>query len=320
MRVHVGCGQPLESRQRNGSLSRSKKRMMGMARMIGVVRVVRWTIALCFLVLSLPFSASAHVSFSNAGTFDGTDVLTYSQTLHQYKAYGWVAGTNPELGDSHGIGGVSARWYRFTLLEPGLVDLSVIQNTAGLDPAFTLYRGAFPLSAHDDTDLDPLNPTDPVTFAPIQSPIDADPSGLYLPHSGYRDTVNRTYAGQFDAFGNWSMANDSGQHATVEYVIAVAGTSDADPSRGLIWGGNGNHDTAVGTGESLLAYYLPPGTYSVAIGGERCNDSTPACQGGFYSATFSLRVQPVPIPATLWLMGSALAGLGLCGKRRKAAE
>lgn len=273
-------------------------------------------VALCAILFSQPMPAAAHVSYSNAGTFNGTDIVTYSQTLHQYKAYGWVAGTNPELGDSHGIGGVSARWYRFALLEPGLVDIAVIQQTEGLDPAFTLYRGVLPLSAHDDTLTDPLNPLDPITFEPIQNPLDADPSGLYLPHSGYRDTVNRTYAGQFDAFGDWSMANDAGQWAKIEYVIAVSGTSASDPSRGLTWGGNGNHDTAVGTGESLLAYYLPPGTYSVAIGGERCNDNTTACRGGFYSATFSLRVQPVPLPATLWLMGSALGGLGLLGRRR----
>lgn len=275
-----------------------------------------WGIAVPAFIVGQPLSASAHVSYSNAGTFNGTDIVTYSQTLNQYKAYGWVAGTNPELGDSHGIGGVSARWYRFALLEPGLVDISVIQQTEGLDPAFTLYRGVLPLSAHDDTPTDPLNPLDPITFEPIQNPLDADPGGLYLPHSGYRDTVNRTYAGQFDAFGDWSMANDAGQWAKIEYVLAVSGTSTSDPSRGLTWGGNGNHNTAVGTGESLLAYYLPPGTYSVAIGGERCNDGTAACRGGFYSATFSLRVQPVPLPATLWLMGSALGGLGLLGRRR----
>ncbi len=263
-------------------------------------------------------TAVAHVSFSSAGTFNGTDILTYSNTLTQYKAYGWVAGTNEGLGDSHGIGGLSARWYRFTLNQPGLVDISLIQNTAGFDPAFTLYRGALPLSAHDDTDIDPLQPTN-ANFEPLQSAIDADPSGLYLKHSGYRDTVNITYAGQFDAFGNWSMGNDAGLHATLEYVIAVAGTSDADPSRGLTWGGNGNHDTAVGTGESLLQYYLPAGTYSVAGGGERCNDASAACRGGFYSATFSLHVQPVPLPAAFWLMGSALGSLGLIARRRKRA-
>jgi hypothetical protein len=257
------------------------------------------------------------VSFSNAGTFDGTNALTYSNTLDRYKAHGWVDGTDADLGDSHQIGGLSARWYRFTLNQPGLVDISLIQNSAGLDPAFSLYRGAFPLSAHDDTVTDPLNPADSNTFLPIQSAIDADPSGQYLKHSGYRDTVNNTYEGQFDAFGNWSMANDATQHVILEYVLAVSGTSDSDPSRGLTWGGNGNHSTAVGTGESLLQYYLPAGTYSIAGGGEACNTGTTPCTSGFYSATFSLNVQPVPLPAAFWLMGSALGSLGLLAGRKK---
>jgi hypothetical protein len=275
-----------------------------------------WFFGLCALLLGNLEPAWAHVSFDNAGTFNGTDILTYTNTRNQYKAHGWVDGTDADLGDSHQIGGLSARWYRFTLNQPGLVDLSVIQSTAGLDPAFTLYRGAFSTSAHDDTVIDPLNPTDS-SFDPIQSLIDADPSGLYLKHSGYRDTVNQTYEGQFDAFGSWSMANDAGLHATVHYITAVSGTSDSDPSRGLTWGGNGNHDTAVGTGESLLQYYLPAGIYSVAVGGERCNDGTAACTGGSYSATFSLTVRPVPLPAAFWLMGSALAGLGLLRGRKK---
>jgi hypothetical protein len=274
-------------------------------------------LGLCAVLLGNVESASAHVSFDNAGIFNGTDILTYSNTRTAYKAHGWVDGTDADLGDSHQIGGTSARWYRFTLNQPGLVDLSVIQNTAGLDPAFTLYRGAFNLSAHDDTVTDPLNPVDSSTFLPIQSATDADPSGQYLKHSGYRDTVNNTYEGQFDAFGSWSMANDATQHATVEYVLAVSGTSDADPGRGLTWGGNGNHETAAGTGESLLQYYLSAGTYSVAIGGERCNDGTAACTGGAYSATFSLNVQPVPLPAAFWLMGSALGSLGLMVRCRK---
>ena len=143
---------------------------------------------------------------------------------------------------------------------------------------------------------------------------------MYLKHSGYRDTVNNTYEGQFDAFGSWSLANDATQHATVEYVTAVSGTSDSDPSRGLTWGGNGNHDTAVGTGESLLQHYLPAGTYSVAIGGARCNDGTATCTGAGYSATFSLNVQPVPLPAAFWLMGSALGSLGLMARRWKRAD
>lgn len=253
-----------------------------------------------------------------AGTFDGT-ALTFSDTRHSYKALGWVLGTNADLGNSH-LAGSSGNYYRFTLNQPGVVDLSLVQQTAGLDPAFTLYRGLFVPSAHDDTVIDPQQPVDPDTFLPIQSVIDADPSGQYLKHSGYRDTVNNTYIGQFDAFGSWSMGNESGAHSLVEYVHAVSGTSDADPTRGLTWGGNGNHDTAVGTGESLLQYYLPAGTYTVVGGGEACDELTAGCFSPIYSATFSLNVQPVPLPAAAWLFGSGLAGLAGLARRKMMAK
>ena len=273
----------------------------------------------CTLLLGTVQPAAAHMAFSDAGTFNGTDILTYSRTAGSYYDFGWAEGTDADLGDSHQLG-PGSRMFFFTLTQPGLVDLSVIQNTEGLDPAFTVYAGKLPRLAHDDTLADLLTPVDPVTFEPIQSVIDADPSGLYLKHSGYRDTLNHTYEGQFDAFGSWSMANDAGEHSTLEYVIAVSGTSDSDPSRGLTWGGNGNHDTAVGTGESLLEYYLQPGIYSVAVAGERCSDeSSPLCGGIQHTATFTLRVQPVPLPAAVWLFGSGLAGLVGVMRRRQSA-
>ncbi len=275
-------------------------------------------IGVCALVLGYLEPAAAHMAFFDAGTFNGTDILTYSRTSGSYYDFGWAEGTDADLGDSHQLG-PGSRMFFFTLTQPGLIDLSVIQNTEGLDPAFTLYQGKLPRLAHDDTPADLLTPVDPVTFEPIQSVIDADPSGLYLKHSGYRDTLHHTYEGQFDAFGSWSMANDAGEHATLDYVIAVSGTSDADPSRGLSWGGNGNHDTAVGTGESLLQYYLQPGIYSVAVAGERCSDeSSPLCGGIQHTATFTLRVEPVPLPGAVWLFGSGLVGLVGLARRRMA--
>lgn len=266
------------------------------------------------LALGLVDPAQAHVSFVNFGT-DGGATGTVSSTLTGFKAFGWIDGTDADLGDSHQIGGASARWYRFTLSQGANVDISFIQNTAGLDPAFTLYRGLFPLQAHDDAVVDPLNPTDE-NFNPAPSPTDSDPSGLYLKHSGYRDTLHQVYEGQFDAFGDWSMANQLDQWAKIEYVFAVSATSDSDPSRGLTWGGNGNHNTAAGTGEVLLNLFLPAGIYGIAASGEACNDGSAACVNPNFSGTVSLTVHAVPVPAAVWLMASALGGLGLF--RRKA--
>ncbi|MFM8333342.1 MAG: VPLPA-CTERM sorting domain-containing protein [Candidatus Methylumidiphilus sp.] len=177
----------------------------------------------------------------------------------------------------------------------------------------------FPLQAHDDALVDPLNPTDE-NFNPVASPTDSDPSGLYLKHAGYRDTAHQAYEGQFDAFGDWSMANQLDQWAKVEYVIAVSATSDADPSRGLVWGGNGNHDTAAGTGETLLNYFLPAGTYGIAAAGEACNDASTACRSPSFSGTVTLTVHPVPLPAAAWLFASAVGGLGLLRRRTRATS
>ena len=328
------------------------------------------------LSLGLAQSAHAHVSYNNI-PLDGSSIGSYTNTLASYKADGWIAGTTPELGNSHLIGGLSARWFKLTLTHSALVDMSFIQNTKGLDPAFTVYKGAFPLQAHDDTEVDPLNPVDETTFFAAISPTDhapgdpniphylpnSDASALvanpawtqtfsgsggltaeqwytanYTPHNGYRDTLNGTlnggidtnpassnfggllnpYVGQFDAFGNWSMANQAGQASTVQYLTSVSGTSESNPGLGKNWGGNGNHDTAVGTGESLLGYFMAAGVYTIAASGEACNNTTTACVSPNYSATFSLSVHPVPLPAAVWLFGSALGGLGLM--RRKVAK
>lgn len=271
--------------------------------------------AACSLLLC-SLAAQAHITFTDLGTDPAN---TVSHTLNQYKAYGWVDGTDADLGDSHAIGGVSARWYRFTLTQASNVDISFIQNTAGLDPAFTLYKGAFYLGSHDWADYDYVNPVDD-NFNFIASPTDSDPNGLYLKHSGYRDTANIEYEGQFDAFGDWSLANFADQWTTVQYVIAVSGTSDSDPSRNLVWGGNGNHSTEIGTGETLSNFLLGPGVYSIAAGGERCNTAVASCTSPSYSATMSLTVRPVPIPSAAWLFGSVLAGFGMRCRKRNAKQ
>lgn len=325
------------------------------------------------LGLGITPSADAHVSY-NSIPLDGTATGSYTNTLASYKADGWIAGTNPELGNSHLIGGLSARWFKLTLTQGAYVDMSFIQNTAGLDPAFTVYQGSLPLQAHDDAPVDPLSPLDSINFFAAASPTDQAPGdpniphylpnanatalvvnpawtqpfpgsgGLtaeqwyaanYTPHNGYRDTLNGTlvggidtdpassnfggllhpYVGQFDALGNWSMGNQANQWSTVQYVTSVSGFSDSNSGLGQTWGGNGNHNTAVGTGESLLNYFLPAGTYAIAAAGEGCNDASAACVNPNYSATFNLTVHAVPLPAALWLFGSAMGGLGLFRRR-----
>lgn len=81
-------------------------------------------------------------------------------------------------------------------------------------------------------------------------------------------------------------------------------------------------------------YHLTPGLYSLWIGGNNsniaANDSTlpclthtgpgGTCTGyGSHGKNFQLTIETaaVPLPAAVWLFGSALAGMGVIGKRRE---
>lgn len=67
-------------------------------------------------------------------------------------------------------------------------------------------------------------------------------------------------------------------------------------------------------GTSLLNLVLPTsGIYTIAVGGE---SGFPL--EGLFAYSMDVNITPVPLPAAFWLLGSALAGLGVFGRRRVA--
>lgn len=69
---------------------------------------------------------------------------------------------------------------------------------------------------------------------------------------------------------------------------------------------------AIGT--SLLNLVLPSsGVYTIAVGGE---SGFP--MEGIFAYDMDVSIAPVPLPAAFWLLGSALAGLGMFSRRRAA--
>lgn len=264
-------------------------------------------VALCAAGLAIAAGAArAHVTYRDLDapptlvttTFDGAPFAdpcageaSGCQSSNAFTRFGWRKGTEPTLGNSHELT-TNAEFWRFHLDGPSRVIITFTQGESGLDPAFSVYRGVLPREAHDDTALDPLNPSDEDTFCAVASPKDAHaPPFAYQPHDGFRDTAAYTatggldadqcsplltaaYVGQFDAFASWSMANEDGEWARVAYVASVSAAPFAGHD------GGSHVDTAstiaAGTGKSLTLV-LAAGDYVIAAGGEGCADDTTGC-------------------------------------------
>jgi hypothetical protein len=213
------------------------------------------------------------------------------QSSNIFTRFGWYDGTEPTLADSHYLT-TNADFWVFHLADDSVVTITAtsykptstgdptpVPDTV-MNPAFSVYAGTLVPLGHDDVAVDPLQPVDPNTFAPVPSPKDAGPPGwVYSPHDGYRDTVNNTYFGQFDAFANWSMANAAGDWSQIDYISSVSNTPCSGTScettttggfvnPGHVAGNNGSSET--------LTLALVAGDYTIAIGGESGNSANGA--------------------------------------------
>ena len=252
-----------------------------------VTSTLRLFIAVVFAVGATIWAdnAVAHVDYSFINAVGGSASLPM-------KRFGWIDGTDVNLGDSHQVS-----FFAFQLNEDSLVNITMTgANELGLNPAFSLYRGLLPCQAHDDTVVDPLNPVDG-SFNKIASPVDngvtTDAAGRLSP---FRDTANIDFEGQFNALGSWSMATDSSVWGVIEYLT---------------------HKNDTAGNESLLGYFLPAGSYTIIAGGAACTTTGADCTGPFINGTVSLNASPVPVPAALYLFGTGLIGLAGLARRRR---
>ena len=242
--------------------------------------------------------ANAHVTYLNLDAapvlvntqWSGTAIVdsctgksTGCQSSNAFTRFGWLKGTEATLGDSHFLT-VNANFWQFTLLTTSSVTITFAASgtsASSLDPAFSVYSGLLPTASHDDTSVDPLNPSSGGCAA--ISPKDAHAAPwTYQVHDGFRDTqfyattgglsacqAVSPYVGQFDAFAGWSMANANGTWSSVTYVASVSATAFDGHAGGTHTAGG--H----GTSETLTITNLPAGSYTIAAGGESCTVAPP---------------------------------------------
>lgn len=194
---------------------------------------------------------------------------------------GWIDGADADLGNSHNL-----RWFSFTLATDAYVTIEV-SNTGTPIPASngTGYTEATPVDVL--TDLDPA-----FTLYSGLLPAGAYDSATALP-------VDPGMEGRFNALGDMSMANSSGVIGTIHYIT------------------HRNEFSGAAT-ESLVNFFLTAGSYSLATGGgcASCDPADHAVRG----VMASLEVTPVPLPAAVYLLGSALVGMGVISRRRREEE
>jgi len=217
--------------------------------------------------------ALAHVHYHDL-TLDGPAV-TQAMTGHGWAFATDVPGVNPVdidgtnrwLGDSHLM-----TFYKFNLASATRVTITLTSNSADLDPAFSLYRGLMPAEAHDAA------AGDPAVWNPTSGPHPTDPVSEWdFAKNGQRD-------GQFNPFGDWSMANElsPSSWAKINYVA------------------HKNDNTVQGSGQSeTLTMNLQPGNYTVVAAGATMDDLLPvANQATLTLKTAAAPATPTPAPAT----------------------
>jgi hypothetical protein len=170
--------------------------------------------------------------------------------------WGWGAGTQKTLGDSHKV-----NFFNFRLSVASTVTISWLVddgNGTFVDGGFSLYGGVLPYQGHDDA-AEPLNPSRGAPPVKQQAPLDTgklrDLQGIA---SSLRNTVTNAqpYVGQFNALKNWGEANPAGNWSNIKFIKAV---NARNPAAGF---SSNSRDTL-----EKLTITLLPGDYTIAASG-----------------------------------------------------
>lgn len=229
------------------------------------------------LLLTVQNQAHAHIEYIDMGALPPVvngDAIKYSNSGVVSSNFGWADATDVDWGDSH-----NGAFARFQLTDLYHVEVKVesdYQNTF-----ITIGSQQYQIKVGD------LTPAFTVY------------SGV-LPDEAHDTAVPLLPGkeGAWSALSDTTMTNDYNQTGTVSY-LGHAGVVDG-LATSVTW-----------------TNVLGPGLYSIAIGGtcyfrEECgalgNESTNQDERirGF---NIDLNLRPVPLPSSIWFMGTALFGL-----------
>lgn len=198
--------------------------------------------------------------YTGAGQFSGVKytptLSTATVRVNDVTDWGWGAGTQATLGDSHEVD-----FFNFRLSKTSTVTISwLVFDGAGhfLDSGFTLYGGVLAYQAHDDS-REPLNPASGVPPVKKAAVLDTgrlkDAQGIA---SAARNTLSnaKPYVGQFAARKNWGEANPAGNWSNVRFIRAV---NARNPPAGF--------SASAAAVEEKLTITLLPGNYTIAASG-----------------------------------------------------
>lgn len=227
--------------------------------------------------------ANAHVHYSDMALGGTPYVNSVSD------GFGWFDGTQATLGNSHKV-----RWFSFTLAEETNVNINVANLGAGEFNKSDAAGTAFVSTGDIDVGFSlyqNIFPSDATGQSAVfeNATWDNDNDSNTAPIPTYPALVGNL--GLFNSFADVTMGNSDGEIGTINYIAHM-------------------NDNGVG-GAELLNVLLQAGTYSLAVGGATAG----------LTGTFAVQadVSAVPVPAAVWLFGTALMGMVGLGRRKQAA-
>ena len=269
------------------------------------------TVAILSLASSSAFAAGA-VSVEAASAWDGGmmanhlmmpgGTITASNILESKNGYTG----NGMLGNASW--GHKGGWYTFMTHNDLATTITVSADNAGnMSPGFTLWKtdGEF------DGGTGGIDETPNIASGPQKTPHSFNQLGA----AGDNGTVWMTdnSLGGATAQGileTIAYVNSGSETGATAWSNNAGGTNSAIMAAGDIFSGTGSYGSVAGESATLSLDSLEAGWYALYIAGT---------DGSLTGSPMSLSVSQVPVPAAVYLFGTALIGLFASGRRKLAA-